>query len=90
MPARPRCNCSTTPAVVIRPIESLLSQLENHRAPSDPAAIPSGLLMLVLVKLLTTPALVIRPIELPTELVNQMAPSGPDAMAVSQIQEKSV
>ena len=51
----------TTPDVVIRPIE-LLAELVNHRAPSGPAVIAIGWLMLGAVKVVMIPLVVIRPI----------------------------
>lgn len=66
----------TTPAGVIRPIESL-PLLVNQRLLSGPRLMPRTPEMPAPVKLLTTPAGVIRPIELFPALVNQMFPSEP-------------
>ena len=75
----------------IRPIESF-PKLVNHIAPSGPAAIPSGELMPVPVKLVTVPPVVIRPIELfsKSALVNHSAPSGPAAIAIGSLMPSSV
>ena len=74
----------TTPAVVIRPIE-LLPSLVNHKAPSAPTAMPSGVDIEELAKLLTTPAFVIRPMVLLPLFVNQRAPSGPLTMPMGEL-----
>jgi len=42
-----------------------LPEFVNHKAPSGPAVIVTGLLMLVSVKLVITPLVVLRPMELP-------------------------
>ena len=62
--------------MVIRPIE-LLFPLVNQRAPSDPAVMPFGKLMLGSVNTEAVPSGVIRPMELLPELAYQRAPSGP-------------
>ena len=46
----------------MRPMESV-PELVNHRAPSGPAVIPSGSLMLVSGVLVTAPPVVMRPME---------------------------
>ena len=49
----------------------------NHSAPSGPAAIPAGAMMLGSVKLVTVPAVVIRPIESFAEVGEPQRPVGP-------------
>ena len=57
-----RVNSVMTPAVVIRPILSLVCSV-NQRAPSGPVVIPAGPLSAVgMVNSVMTPAVVIRPI----------------------------
>jgi hypothetical protein len=73
-----------TPAVVIRPIEPLVEvspPFANHNAPSGPAVMPQGKLMLGSLKQVTASVVLIRPISLPRMLVNHRAPSGPAVMA---------
>jgi hypothetical protein len=69
-----------SPPVVMRPTDS--PRFVNHSAPSGPAAIAHGSLMLGSAKFVTAPAVVIRPIELLPWLVNQSAPSEPLAPCV--------
>src|SRR3954471_16407934 len=72
----------TTPAVVIRPT-SLDPASVNHSAPSDPAAMPDGLLPPPGTRnSVIAPPGVIRPIWSPPFSVNQTLPSGPAAMPV--------
>jgi hypothetical protein len=69
------------PPVLMRPILSPLPCSVNQRAPSGPAAMPSGPLFAVEMGYsLMAPPVVMRPILLPKYSVNQRAPSGPAAM----------
>src|SRR4051794_39207191 len=83
-------NVVTTPAGVIRPIDAGGPPLVNHRLPSGPVVMASGLAMPVPTKYDTTPAGVIRPIEFESLLVNQMLPSGPAVMPPGVLIDGSV
>ena len=65
--------------MLIRPIESS-AKLVNHKAPSGPAAIPSGCSDAGAGVVGDHPAVLIRPIESPAKLVNHKAPSRPAAI----------
>src|SRR5438128_771806 len=77
-----------TPAVVMRPIWSLLARV-NHSAPSGPLVMPCGYLMPCRGlatgnwKVVMTPAVVMRPIWSPLARVNHRAPSGPAVMPMA-------
>src|SRR5688572_8539447 len=63
----------------MRPIQPCSLILVNHRAPSGPAVMPNGYLVLGVANEVIAPAVVMRPIE-PRRgllLVNHRAPSGP-------------
>src|SRR5579864_247234 len=71
-----------TPAVVMRPILEVEKKLSaNHRAPSGPFVIPTGLELGVgSGNSVIAPVVVMRPILLPLFSVNHRAPSGPTVM----------
>ncbi len=74
----------TVPDVVIRPIPPADCSV-NHRAPSDPAVMPMGMIELYPSEYsVTTPEVVIRAIALPFVSVNQTAPSGPAVMPLGK------
>src|SRR5437016_3709328 len=75
-PMEPGPHTVVAPAAVVHELELLV----NHSAPSGPATIPVGSVMLGSVKLFTTPRVVIRPMELWSRLANHKAPSGPGAI----------
>src|SRR5207253_2620637 len=90
-PAPPYAAHQTPPAVVIRPIWSAPLSV-NHKAPSGPAAMPTGPAVgpVGVPNSVRTPAVVMAPTWPELNCVNQSRPSGPAAMPSGLLPEASV